>query len=411
MGTSAFRDSPRRLFLGIFWLLYVLSFPKSGFSQACPGDIVPGAQRTELWLPLLEGKRVGVIGNQTSLVKGDTLLPEYLLAKDVQVVRLFSPEHGFRGEADAGEEVGSGRDPVSGLPVISLYGAKKKPSHEDLRGIEVLIFDLQDVGTRFYTYVSTMHYAMEAAAENGIPIVVLDRPNPNDFVDGPLLEADCKSFIGMHPIPILHGLTVGELALMINGEGWLSGGRRCHLSVIPVKGWTHGQPYSLPIPPSPNLRSDGAVRLYPSLCLFEATVMSVGRGTENPFTCVGYPDRRFGDFSFVPQPGVGDKNPKHRGKRCFGERFDSDKLVKGFELSIFLQYFRLAERLGYSLVDRKRTFELLIGNKRLLGQIERGDSEEVITKRWEKDLKKYRELRKKYLIYPDYPTSSFGDGK
>ncbi len=393
------RITPRKgsLFLGVCLLLTIFAFSLPSYSQQ---NIRVGAQRTELYLPLLKGKNVAIVGNQTSQVQRNVLLPEYLISKGIKVVRLFSPEHGFRGTYDAGKSVTSSVDTVTKLPITSLYGNKKRPSRKDLDGIDILLFDLQDVGTRFYTYISTMHYVMEACNECSIPVVILDRPNPNDYVDGPLLEADCKSFIGMHPIPLLHGLTIGELALMINGEGWLQKKDKINeVTVIPIEGWKHGQPYSITTPPSPNLRTNWAIHLYPSLCLFEATIMSVGRGTDNPFTCIGYPDKRFGKYTFVPKPQLGALQPKYRDKTCYGERFDSNSM-KGFNLAVFIRYYKQAEKLGYNLVERKRTFELLVGNKRLLQQIVQGKSEQEIRASWKTDLNNYRKLRQKYLLYP-----------
>lgn len=397
--------TPQRLFLiaTLLLLLPLKGAAEGGIRKREAPKVLVGAEREELLLPLIREKKVGIVGNHTCTVdRMGTLLPERLQELGIEVVRLFSPEHGFRGVADAGETVKSGRDAKTGLEIVSLYGNKKKPSLQDLRGIDVLLFDLQDVGTRFYTYISTMHYAMEAAAALSIPIIVLDRPNPNDFVDGPLLESDCRSFIGMHRIPLLHGLTVGELALMINGEKWLNVPHgACNLTVIPIKGWQHGQTYSLPVAPSPNLRNSDAVRLYPSLCLFEASIMSVGRGTGAPFTCLGYPDKRFGRFTFTPKPNVGAKEPKHKGERCYGEDFRNALPEGGLDLSILIKYYRLANKLGYKLIDRERTFDLLAGNKQLANQLRRGDSEQAIRNSWQNDLRAYRTLRKKYLIYPE----------
>lgn len=392
----------KRLFLaGI--IVFLLSLCPEALAQGkARGKVVVGAERSDILLPMLKGKRVAIVGNHTSRVSEETLLPEALLAEGVQVVRLFSPEHGFRGTADAGEVVKNGIDPITKLPVVSLYGSRKKPTPEELKDVDVLLFDLQDVGTRFYTYISTMHYAMEAAAESGIPFVVLDRPNPNDFVAGPIREASCRSFISMHPIPILHGLTVGELALMINGEGWLSTSSPCEVHIVPLLGWQHGDLYQLPVPPSPNLRSPESIAHYPTLCLFEATILSVGRGTEDPFTLLGHPDKRFGDYTFVPQSRLGAKKPKYKGKICYGKSFKELPPRKPFDVALFIEYYQLANRIGYKVVDRKRTFELLVGNKHLLNQIEKGMTAEEIEATWQRDLDEYRTLRKKYLLYPDY---------
>lgn len=392
----------RCLYLWGVGLSFFLLASVALFSQEEASKVTVGAERSELLLPLIDNKSIAIIGNQTSVVNSNELLPEFLLRQGVKVVKLFSPEHGFRGESDAGANVSSSIDHVTKLPIISLYGSKKKPSSEDLSGVEVLLFDLQDVGTRFYTYISTMHYAMEAAAENNVLFIVLDRPNPNDFVAGPVLEKDCRSFIGMHPIPLLHGLTVGELALMINGERWLNvKGGSCNLRVIPVKGWKHGDAYTITVPPSPNLRSSNAIRLYPSLCLFEATILSVGRGTEDPFTVLGYPDKRWGSYTFRPIARMGANNPKHKEKLCYGEEFTNAVPNGGFDFSIFMRYYYHAKQLGYKLVDRKRTFELLIGNKKTLNQLEQGWDEYCIQQSWEKELESYKEKRAKYLIYEE----------
>lgn len=363
-----------------------------------------GAERIGLYLPLIKDKRIGIVSNHTGRVgNSGTLLADTLLSLGQNVVKLYSPEHGYRGTDDAGASVADGKDTPTGLPVVSLYGKHRKPSRKDLADIDILLFDLQDVGARFYTYISTLHYVMEAAAEAGIPLIVLDRPNPCDHVAGPVLEKDCASFIGMHRIPLLHGLTMGELARMINEEGWLEpASLRCDLTIIRMKGWRHGDAYSLPIPPSPNLKSDKAVALYPSLCLFEATIMSVGRGTSDPFTAIGYPDKRFGKPIFTPVAMPGASNPKHKGKRCYGEVFTPESLdACGFDLAPFIRFYRKASQAGFQLVDRKRTFELLVGNKQTLKQIESGMSAEQISATWEPSLKGYRALRSRYLLYPE----------
>lgn len=391
-----------RFIIAILFVGLCLPLISSASTNNPHNPIVVGAERIDLLRPLIKGKRIGIVSNHTGRV-GDkgTLLPDTLLALGENVVQLYSPEHGFRGVADAGATVKSGRDKKTGLPIISLYGKNKKPTKAQLKEVDILLFDLQDVGTRFYTYISTLHYVMEAATESDIPLVVLDRPNPNDFIDGPLLDSSCRSFIGMHPIPVLHGLTVGELALMINGEGWMATrGKKCALTVIPVKGWEHGDAYTLPVPPSPNLKDANALRLYPSLCFFEATIMSVGRGTEFPFTCLGYPDKRMGTFSFIPKKMVGASSPKHLGKRCYGEDFRATSF-SGLNLQPILQYHSLAKSVGLTLIDRKRTFDLLAGTSQLRTQITNGWTEERIRSTWEKDLAAYRELREHYLIYPD----------
>lgn len=367
-----------------------------------------GNERMDTLLPMLRGKRVALMVNQSSLVGTQrTHLLDTLLTRGIRITKVFVPEHGFRGDVDAGKAVRGGKDIRTGTPIVSLYGRTKRPTAEMLRDVDVIVYDLQDVGARFYTYISSMHYIMEAAAEHGKLVVIADRPNPADFVDGPILEADCHSFVGMHPIPIAHGLTVGELARMINGERWLRGKRRCRLEVLPVEGWHHGQPYSLPVRPSPNLADDRAIQLYPSLCLFEATILSVGRGTDTPFRILGYPDARFGSFTFTPEVKRGaDSDPRYRGQVCYGEDFSEGGLPTGqISLGWLLHFDRIARSAGIELIDRKRMFELLVGNKRLAGQIRQGMSEEAIRATWADGLRKYRTLRSRYLLYPDYPTS------
>lgn len=361
--------------------------------------IIPAANRTELYLPMLEGKRVAVIVNQTSMA--DSLhLVDLLLKEGADLKKIMVPEHGFRGTADAGEQVQDGNDPTTGLPVVSLYGKNKKPSAEALADIDVVLFDLQDVGVRFYTYISTMHYAMEACAENGKQLIVLDRPNPNGmYVDGPVLKKDYKSFIGMHPIPVLHGLTVGELAQMINGEGWLEGGLTCDLEVIPVDGYTHKRSYSLPVKPSPNLPNDLSIQLYPSLCFFEGTPISVGRGTTHPFQVIGYPEETYGDFTFTPQsmPGMA-KNPKLEGKTCYGIDYRQEtNTLKGLDLSPVVDYYSKWNGNGDFFTD---FFNLLAGTDQLSQQIEQGFSMEDIRLSWAEELKSYKAMREKYLLYP-----------
>ncbi len=358
----------------------------------------------ELLLPLLEGKRVALMVNQSSLVGSTgTHLVDTLLSRGVKVVRLFVPEHGLRGKVDAGKAVKSEIDEKTQLPVVSLYGQRRRPTPEMLEDVDLLLFDLQDVGTRFYTYISSMHYLMEACAEQGKTFVVCDRPNPNDFVDGPILQPDCRSFVGVDPLPIAHGLTVGELALMIDGERWLRGGRSCRLKVIPLVGWSHGQPYELPVRPSPNLPNSQAIALYPSLCLFEATIMSVGRGTDKPFQALGHPNAGFGQLVFTPRVKVGeDSNPRHKGKPCYGIDYREKGLPKGqISLAPLIELYRKAEDLGLQLINQRQLFDLLAGTKALRSQLAEGLSEAEIRASWEADLEAYRRLRAKYLLYEE----------
>lgn len=367
-------------------------------------DIRTGAEQTEKLLPLLKGKRVALVVNQTSIV-GDrhTHLLDTLLALEVDIKKVFAPEHGFRGNADAGETVKNGRDVKSGLPILSLYGKNKKPQASQLTDIDVVLFDIQDVGARFYTYISTMHYVMEACAENNKSVIVTDRPNPSDFVDGPIREAGKKSFVGMHPIPILHGCTVGELAQMINGEGWLKNGIRCNLTVIPLEGWQHGQPYSLPIKPSPNLPNDTSIALYASLCPFEGTSVSVGRGTYMPFQVIGSPYIKGYTYQFVPRPLEGfDKNPLHKGLTCYGLDLREKQAPQGFSLTYVIEFYHAYKQAGQAgqFFTRASWFDLLIGTASVRQAIIEGKNEATIRASWQQELDAYKQMRKQYLLYP-----------
>lgn len=383
----------------------LLPIPAQG-QESPPCKLRVGAERMELLLPLLEGKRVALMVNQTSLVGEAQLhLLDTLLSSGIRVSKVFAPEHGFRGDVDAGKSVRDGRDLRTGIPIVSLYGRTKKPTPEMLQGVDVLLFDIQDVGARFYTYINSMYYLMQAAQENGLEMVVCDRPNPNDYIDGPMLEADCKSFVGLLPLPILHGMTVGELAEMINGEDWLSPGDslRCALTVVPLVGWEHGEPYELPVRPSPNLPNTRSVTLYPSLCFFEGTGMSVGRGTDKPFCVLGYPNKAYGSYSFVPRAIQGaDSSPLHRGKRCYGVDLSRGEMPRR-ELSLgwLIHYHRLAKRLGHRLITRKRFFELIAGTKQLARQLDEGLDEAEIRASWQEGLERFKVRRRLYLLYPE----------
>ena len=386
-------------------LVGALSWAASAHAQKLPTPVTVGAERMELLLPSLQGKRVALMVNQSSLVGSTgTHLVDTLLSQGVNIVRLFVPEHGLRGKVDAGKNVRSGVDEKTGLPVVSLYGQRKRPTPEMLADIDLLVFDLQDVGTRFYTYISSMHYLMEACAEEGKTFVVCDRPNPNDFIDGPILEPDCRSFIGVDPLPVAHGMTVGELALMIDGERWLRGGNTCHVKVIPMARWSHGDPYELPVRPSPNLPNSRSIELYPSLCFFEATIMSVGRGTSRPFQAIGYPDKRFGSIVYTPQIKLGeDSNPRHKGKLCYGTDYTSVSLPKRqIALGPLLDYYRKADSLGLQLINQRQLFDLLAGTKKLRQQLSSGLSEEEIRASWQAGLKAFQAKRARYLLYTDY---------
>lgn len=366
-------------------------------------EIVVGAERTTEYLSQIRGENihVGVLGNQTSLI-GHTHLVDSLLRLGVQIDKVFSPEHGFRGDADAGEHVGNYIDKQSGLPVISLYGKNKKPTNEQLQNLDIVLFDIQDVGARFYTYISTLHYLMEACTENNIKLFVLDRPNPNGgYVDGPVLDLKYKSFVGMHPVPIVHGMTIGEYAGMINGEGWLGEGKQCDLTVIACENYSHSANYlALPVPPSPNLRSASSIKLYPSLCLLEATTVSVGRGTDGPFERYGHPDFPETGFSFTPVPGYGSKDPKLNGKKCNGYDLRETALLDTVQQLNLSYLIRASENLkGSVFVDQERFFNLLAGNAQLLKQLLNGTPEEEIRRSWEPELAAYKQMRLKYLLY------------
>lgn len=365
-------------------------------------QIRTGAEQPEKYLHLLKEKKVGLIVNQSSLV-GEQHLLDFLLENEIDVVKVFSPEHGFRGDADAGEKITDERDSKTGLPIVSLYGKNKKPTVEQLSEIDLLIFDIQDVGVRFYTYISTLHYVMESCAENKKELLVLDRPNPNgDYLAGPVLKKEFQSFVGMHPIPIVHGCTVGELAQMINGEAWLKDGVNCRLNIIPAAGYNHNHSWSLKVKPSPNLPNDLSIRLYPSLCFFEATHASIGRGTQFPFQVIGFPDEKFGKFSFIPESIDGmAKNPKQKGKVCYGYDLRNELLDHRFSISYFLDFYTKFEN-EEDFISSERWFNLLAGTDQLIKDIRAGKELEEIESSWNGELINYKKMRNKYLLYPDF---------
>ncbi|MBD0833319.1 exo-beta-N-acetylmuramidase NamZ family protein [Aestuariibaculum sediminum] len=371
--------------------------------QLNDSSLVVGANQIQRYLPLLKGKRVGVVANQTSVVFKEnnnfTHLVDSLLALKIEITKVYAPEHGFRGTADAGEHIEDGIDAKTGLPVISLYGENRKPSAEHLEGIEVMLFDIQDVGVRFYTYLSTLHYIMEACAELNIPVIVLDRPNPNGhYVDGPVLEEDVKSFVGMHPVPIVYGMTIGEYGKMINGEQWLKDSVRCNLTVVPLKHYTHKLQYDLPIKPSPNLFNAKSINLYPSLCFFEGTNVSCGRGTEMQFQVFGSPflsQDKF-DYSFTPRPNFGAKNPKYNGVLCYGSDLSSSSDLNKIELKWVIDAYNSTKD---PTVFFNKFFPKLAGNKTLQNQIEQGIPVEDIVASWQSDLKTFKIIRARYLLY------------
>ncbi|MBN8643425.1 MAG: DUF1343 domain-containing protein [Flavobacteriales bacterium] len=360
--------------------------------------ILTGAENIEAYFPILQDKKVGIVTNQSGILSDKTHLVDFLLARKIDLKKIYAPEHGFRGTADAGELIKDGKDTKTGLTIISLYGNNKKPKPEQLKGIDVMVFDLQDVGARFYTYISTLHYIMEACAENKITLIVLDRPNPNgSIVDGPVLEKEFTSFVGMHPIPLLHGMTIGEYAQMINGEKWLKDGVQCELKVIRCLNYKREMPYSLPVKPSPNLPNDQAINLYASLCLFEGTNVSLGRGTEKQFQIYGSPYLpKKSTFSFTPMPNLGAKEPVHKGVLCYGEDLSTIKKVNRLELQWLIKAYK-------STSDKTKFFNdffpKLAGTKKLQQQIEAGFPEEKIRDTWKKGLEDFKLMRQKYLIY------------
>lgn len=377
-----------------------------------------GADNSASYLPLLRDKKVGLVTNQSGLVRYDSIysLPDlthvknrravaertkhivdFLIQEGVDMQKIYAPEHGFRGEADAGEYVIDGKDQRTGVPIVSIYGNNKKPTKEQLLGIDIMLFDLQDVGARFYTYISTLHYMMEACAENNIPLVILDRPNPSGgTIDGPVLEMAHTSFVGMHPIPVLHGMTIGEYALMINGEGWLANGVQCEVKVVPCEHYMRDMPYSLPVRPSPNLPNDQAIKLYPSLCFFEGTNVSVGRGTDKQFQVYGSPFLQPMPYEFMPMPNFGAKDPPHKGVTCWGEDLSGTDMEKGVNLEWLIRAYKLTP-------DKSRFFNAfftkLAGTPQLQQQIESGMSAEAIRQTWEPGIEAFRKIRKNYEIY------------
>jgi uncharacterized protein YbbC (DUF1343 family) len=405
LNTSALVKKTWRVPLALVFLL--LGYTRVDAQLLSAKEIVVGAEQIEAYLPYIKNRSVAIVGNHTSQFANVHLL-DTLLKRGVKVVKLFSPEHGFRGDADAGEEVNGSMDTRTGLPIVSLYGKHKKPTTEDLEGIKVVLFDLQDVGTRFYTYISTMHYVMEACAEQRIPIIVLDRPNPNGhYVDGPILESRFRSFVGMHEVPVVHGMTIGEYAKMINGEGWLSGNKRCDLRVITVQHYDHNSKYQLPVNPSPNLPNMESIYLYPSLCFFEGTIVSIGRGTTTPFQVYGHPKMYDGTYDFTPQsmPGA-SKHPKFEGEQCHGYLLvEQGKALKNQEGKLRLSW--LIEAYGSFSEEEQHHFfnnyfNTLAGTAVLKQQIKEGKTEAEIRKTWAYGIENFKKIREKYLLYKDF---------
>ena len=368
--------------------------------------IVVGANQLNLYLPLLKEKNVGVVANQTSVIfknnssEAHTHLVDSLLSLGVSIKKVFAPEHGYRGKADAGEYVKDGVDIKTGLPIVSLYGSNRKPDPEALKDLDVVIFDVQDVGVRFYTFTSTLHYVMETCAALNIPVLVLDRPNPNShYIDGPILELEHKSFVGMHPVPVTHGMTIGEYAKMINGEGWLKAGVKCSLRIIPVDNYHHKKNYNLPIKPSPNLPNGKAINLYPSLCFFEGTNVSSGRGTETQFQVFGSPFLNPEKFSyhFTPKPNKGAKNPKHKSIKCYGRDLRSSEVLDSINLTWLIDAYKYSSEKEEFF---NPFFTKLAGQTKLQAQIKNGLDVAEIRKSWQKGLEKFKKIRANYLLYP-----------
>ncbi|MBL7773847.1 MAG: DUF1343 domain-containing protein [Chitinophagaceae bacterium] len=386
-------------------LFLLISLSWSTYAIRKPEPIVTGAEQTASYMHLLKNKRVALLVNQTSMI-GSVHLVDTLLYAKINIVKIFAPEHGFRGTADAGEKVKSGIDTKTGLTITSMYGASKKPSKESMKGIDIVVFDIQDVGARFYTYISSMQYMMEACAETGITMLILDRPNPNGFyVDGPVLEKKYQSFVGMQRVPIVHGMTVAEYAQMLNGEKWLNQGKKCALKIISCKNYTHRSRYHVPIPPSPNLKTDAAILLYPSLCLFEGTNVSVGRGTETPFEVWGHPDFKNMDFEFTPVSMEGAKNPPLEGKVCYGMDLHQpmaklNNLLKNqMNLDFLIEAYKETSDTSKFF---NSFFEKLAGTASLRKQIQQKVAVNDIRKSWQRELSLFKKTRKKYLLYPDF---------
>jgi uncharacterized protein YbbC (DUF1343 family) len=368
-------------------------------------EIIPGAWQTEAYFPFLEGKAIALVGNHSSLV-GNTHLADTLLASGFNLLRVFSPEHGFRGEAADGQRIESGIDPQTGISVVSLYGASRRPDPNYIKDLDLIIFDIQDVGTRFYTYISTMSYVMEEAARQGVPMIILDRPNPNGhFVDGPILEKEHSTFVGLHPIPIVHGMTVAEYARMVNGQGWLGNDLECELHIVPVKNYHRQMWYELPVAPSPNLPNMTSIMLYPGLCLMEGTVLSIGRGTDFPFQVYGHPELPEYEFpfTFTPRSRTESVYPPQEGNLCFGMDLRTANPEKLMEIAqVDLQPLLHAfEHFPHREKFFINSFERLAGTAKLRKQIMEGMTEEEIRETWQQDLKEFIEMRKPYLIYPD----------
>ena len=367
-----------------------------------------GADRPELYLPLLKNKTIGIVTNQTGLMKDKTFLVDFLVKNNIKIKSIFAPEHGFRGDADAGEHVKNGVDTKTGIPIVSLYGSNKKPKPEQLKGIDIVLFDIQDVGVRFYTYISTLTYVMESAAENNIEVIVLDRPNPHDgYIDGPVLKNQWKSFVGMHNIPVVYGLTMGEYGKMVNGEKWLNKGIQAKYTLIPMLGYHKKQRYEMSAKPSPNLPNDQSINLYPSLCFFEWTQVSGGRGTSLPFQIYGSPWTKNLPYQFTPKPFAGAKDPFLNGKLCYGENLsEHPEDLKALNLDWLLKAYKDYKNPQQDFFLKNLFFDKLAGTDELRKQIIAGKSASQIKDSWKDDLENFQKIRAKYVMYEDWEELS-----
>jgi len=380
----------------VLLFVFVFSF-SSGF---CQNEILTGADQYDEYIPFLKNKTIGIVAHKASRVNNEIHLVDFLVENKIKIKTIFAPEHGYDGRADNGDLLSDSKDQSTGLNIISLHGKIKKPLPEHLQGIELMVFDLQDVGARFYTFLSTLHYVMQACAEANIPVLLLDRPNPNGhYVDGPVLDMKFKTYVGMHPVPIVHGMTLGEYASMINGENWLGKNLKCNLRIVKIKNYTHKTKYILPVRPSPNLPNNQAISLYPSLCLLEPTTISIGRGTEKQFQIYGHPNFPKSKFKFKPAPNFGSKSPKWNDNICFGVSLEKIEISDQLNLAWLIDAYN---KLPKNYIFFKDSFERIAGTDNLRKQIINKVSINQIRKSWEPGLENYKKLRKKYLIYPDY---------
>lgn len=383
------------IYFGFYQLNYAQDIDYNGFKT--------GADRHELYLPLLKGKTIAVVTNQTGLRADRTFLVDFLISKNININSIFAPEHGFRGDADAGEHIKNGTDAKTGIPIISLYGANKKPKAAQLKDVDIILFDIQDVGVRFYTYISTLTYVMEAAAENGVEVMVLDRPNPHDgYIDGPVLKQRWTSFVGMHPVPVVYGLTIGEYGKMVNGEKWLKNGVQAKYTLIPMQNYHKKKRYGVSDKPSPNLPNDQSINLYPSLCFFEGTQVSVGRGTPLPFQIYGSPWTKDLPYQFTPKPNYGAKDPFLNGQLCYGENLSNNQgELRSLNIEWLLKAYKNYKNPTQDFFLKNLFFDKLAGSDELRKQMIAGKSAKEIKKSWQKDLVSFEKIRAKYIIYPD----------